>query len=143
MGGRGSGSGRGGGGALPKEQVKEMLYHDFMNSGYTSTDTVKGSYDKAKKTILVKTNPRLEAVEKLIPESTMRKYFENKARRDYPKADSKAIENIVQGNMNTPYERRFVAESYYSVLENAAFSNKKLNKKNPSWLKKAYKIVKG
>lgn len=142
MGGRGSGSGRGGG-ALPKEQVKEMLYRDFMNSGYSSTDTVKESYNKEKKTILVKTNPRLEAVEKLIPESTMRKYFENKVQRMYPNASSKTIEANVQMYMNTPHERRFVAREYYSVLENAAFSNKKLNKKNPSWLKKAYKIVKG
>lgn len=142
MGGRGSGSGRGGG-ALPKEQVKEMLYRDFMNSGYSSTDTVKESYNKEKKTILVKTNPRLEAVEKLIPESTMRKYFESKVQRMYPNASSKTIEANVQVYMNTPHERRFVAREYYSVLENAAFSNKKLNKKNPSWIKKAYKIVKG
>lgn len=143
MGGRGSGSGRGGGGALPKEQVKEMLYRDFMNSAYERSDTVNGSYDKVKKTISVRTNPRLEAVEKLIPESTMRKYFEDKAQKLYPNASSGAKENYIQISMNSPRERGLVAKEYYSVLETAAIKNKKLNKKNPSWLKKAYKIVKG
>lgn len=143
MGGRGSGSGRGGGGALPKEEVKEMLYKDFMSSAYDYSDTIKGTYDKGKKTILVKTQPRIEAVEKLIPESTMRENLEIESKKSYPNLSIEQRKTHVDFMMHDARQRRNVANQYYSVLENAAMRNKKLNKKNPSWLKKAYKIVKG